>query len=60
MKRLKDRHILEQEVIDAVDYPEKVLKKGRLYFYRKKLDRGIIEVVVERTSFIYVITVYWV
>ncbi len=36
------------------------VKKAGLYFYRKRIDRGVIEVVVERTSFINVITVYWV
>ncbi|MBW3019596.1 DUF4258 domain-containing protein [Candidatus Woesearchaeota archaeon] len=60
LARLKTRRILEQEVIDAIQYPDKIIKKCGLYFYRKRLSRGIIEVVVERTSFLNIITVYWV
>lgn len=59
--RLEKRKILKEEVIDAMTYPDKILKKYGLYYFQKRLDRGIIEVPCEKIgSNIKVITVYWI
>ncbi|MFH1638169.1 MAG: DUF4258 domain-containing protein [Candidatus Woesearchaeota archaeon] len=59
--RLKKRKIQKGEVIDAVKYPDAILKRHGKYFFRKKLRRGTIEVCCERTErHIKVITVYWI
>lgn len=58
--RIEKRKVLEQEVIDAIRYPDKTLKKHGKYYFQKNLGRGIIEVSCEKTErIINVITVYW-
>ena len=58
--RIKKRKLLKEEVINAIRFPDKVLKKHEKYYYQKKLNRGMIEVVTEKTeSNINVITIYW-
>ena len=58
--RIIKRKILKQEVIDAIHYPDKTIKKHGKYLYHKKLDRGIIEIVVEKTpQNLNVLTIYW-
>ena len=58
--QIKERGILKQEVIDSIKYPDNVNKKHSKYYYQKRLDRGAIEIVTERTEkHIKVITVYW-
>ncbi|MBS3166497.1 DUF4258 domain-containing protein [Candidatus Woesearchaeota archaeon] len=58
--RLKRRKILPEEVMDAVKYPEKTIKKQGKYYYQKKLNRGMIEIVCEKTeNSLNIITVYW-
>lgn len=58
--RLDKRKILEEEIIDAVKYPDKTIKKHGKYYFQKKLERGTIEVPCEKTEkHIKVITVYW-
>ena len=58
--RIKKRKLLKEEVIDTICYPDKTLKTQGKYYYQKKLNRGMIEVVTEKTeSNINVITIYW-
>jgi len=58
--RLKIRKILKEEVINTIKSPDKTIKKHEKYYYQKKLNRGTIEVVVEKTeSNLNVITIYW-
>ena len=58
--RIKKRKLLKEEVAEAIRFPDKTLKKQGKYYYQKKLNRGIIEVVTEKTeSNINVITIYW-
>ena len=55
------RRILKQEVIDAIRYPDKTLKKHDKYYFQKSLNRGKIEVVCEKIeNNIKVITIYWI
>lgn len=59
--RLIRRKILKQEVVDAIKYPDKTLKKHGKYFFQKSLNRGKIEVVCEKIeNNIKVITLYWI
>lgn len=59
--RLLQRKILADEVTDIIHWPDLVVKKYGQYYYQKKVDRGTIEVVCEKTeSNIKIITVYWV
>ncbi|MFH1506746.1 MAG: DUF4258 domain-containing protein [archaeon] len=58
--RIELRGILKQEVIDAIKYPDKTIKKHNRLYFEKKLGRGTIEVCCEKTEkHIKVITVYW-
>ena len=59
--RITKRKLLKEEVIDAVQYPDKIIKKHGKYFYQKRISRGTIEVVCERTEkSLNVITIYWI
>ena len=60
LARIEKRKLLKQEVLDAIKYPDKTIKKHEKYYYQKKLGRGIIEIVTEKTeSNLNVITMYW-
>lgn len=55
---MKERGISEDEVINAVKYPEKTDKIRNKYYVQKKTIQGKIEVVYVREKYIKVITVY--
>lgn len=58
--RMNKRKILIEDVIDTINFPDKTIKKQGRYYYQKKLNRGMIEIVAEKTeNNIKVITVYW-
>ncbi len=60
-ERLEKRKVLREEIIDAVNYPTDIEKKHDKYYCRKRLNRGMIEIVYEKTeSNIKVITLYWI
>lgn len=59
--RIKKRNLTKQEVIDSINYPDKIIKKHGKYYFQKNIKRGTIEVFCERTEkHIKVITVYWI
>ena len=59
--RLKKRELTEQEIIDAINYAEKILKKHGKYYARKNIVRGKIEVVFEKKEkYINIIIIYWI
>ena len=65
-KRLRKRGILRQEIVYSIKSPNRIIKKHGLFYYQKRLERGMIEVVCEETESlrkkeknIKVITVYW-
>ena len=61
LMRLNKRNIMEEEIIEAVKYPDIVIKKHYRYYYRKRLERGKIEIVCEKTERnIKILTIYWV
>ncbi|MBI4148094.1 DUF4258 domain-containing protein [Candidatus Woesearchaeota archaeon] len=61
MDRIRRRKILEQEVFDAVHFPDMIIKRFGKYNYTKKLARGTIEVICAQTeTHIKVVTICWV
>lgn len=59
LERMVFRKITRQEVLLAIFFPDKILKKNSKYFVRKNIQRAIIEVVFEREKYINIITVYY-
>lgn len=58
--RLQRRKLLREEVIEAIRYPDITIKRQGKYYYQKRISRGQIEVVCEKTEKgLNVITVYW-
>lgn len=58
--RLTKRKILRGEVLDAIKYPDIILKKYGKYYYQKQLNRGAIEIVCEKIGkSLNIITLYW-
>jgi hypothetical protein len=58
--QIKERGITEDEVVNVLKFPEKTQKIGNVYYARRKIPQGIIEVVYERENYIKVITSYWI
>ena len=48
--RIKTRKITKTEALDAISFPDKTAKKYGKYYYQKQLERGTIEVVVEKSG----------
>ena len=57
-EQMKERGITEDDVINAVKYPEKTKKISNIYYVQKKVIQGTIEVVYIKENYIKVITVY--
>lgn len=55
---MEERGISEDEVINAIKYPEKTQKIDELYYVQKRIISGVFEVVYEKQNYIKVITVY--
>jgi len=58
--RIKKRKITEDEVINAIKYPEKTEKREGKYYAQKNIGRGKIEVAYEKEKYIKIISVYWI
>ena len=59
--RLKKRELTEQEIIEAINHTEKILKKYGKYYAQKNIGRGKIEVVFEKKEkYINIIIIYWI
>jgi len=59
--RIEKRKLSEEEVSNAILRPDITSKKYDKYYYQKRLQNGVIEVVCEKTEKgLNVITVYWV
>lgn len=58
--RMFKRKITEEEIIDVVKYPKKVLKKQGKYYVQKNIGRANIEVVYEKDKYIKIITIYYI
>lgn len=59
--RMKRRKMSEEEIVEAIKYPERITKKHGKYFFKKQLDRGSIEICCEKTErHIKIVTIYWV
>jgi len=58
-ERMKKRHITEEEIINAVKYPDKTVKREGKYISKKNIGRGEIEVIYEKDKYIKIITIYY-
>jgi hypothetical protein len=59
IEQMEFRNMLQHEIVEVIQFPDKIIKKHGKYYFQK-YTRGQIEVVCERTeSIIKVITVYW-
>ncbi len=58
--RITKRNLTEQEIIEAIKFPNKTIKKHGKFYAQKTIVRGTIEIVYEHTErYINIITVYW-
>jgi len=61
LERMRFRRIEQNDVLDALRFPDIIQKKEYKYLYRKRVSAGIIEIVCEKTeNHLKIITVYWV
>ncbi len=58
-ERMLKRKITEEEVKEAIKYPDKIIKKKGNYCVQKNIQRANIEVVYEKDKYIKVITIYY-
>ncbi|MBI2629257.1 DUF4258 domain-containing protein [Candidatus Pacearchaeota archaeon] len=58
-ERMQIRKITEEEINEAIKYPEEVRKKEGKYYARKNIGRANIEVVYEKEKYIKIITIYY-
>ncbi|MBS3074984.1 DUF4258 domain-containing protein [Candidatus Pacearchaeota archaeon] len=58
--RLKKRKIKDEEIINAINNPDKSYKLEGKYYVQKDLGRGKIEIIYEKDKYIKLITVYWI
>lgn len=59
-ERLNKRKITEEEVIEAIKFSEKAVKKKGLYYVQKNIQRANIEIVYEKDKYIKVVTIYYI
>lgn len=57
-EQMNERGISEDDVTNAVKYPEMTKKIEGIYYVQKRTIQGTIEVVYEKQNYIKVITVY--
>jgi hypothetical protein len=58
--RMKRRHILNEDVENAIRFPDSLRKVGMTITVQKDIGRGTVEVpYVETEKHIKIITVYW-
>lgn len=57
--RMKKRKITEEEITQAVKYPDSLSKKDGKYYAMKNIARANIEVVYEKENYIKIITLYY-
>lgn len=57
--RLSKRKITEEEIKEAINYPDKTIKKKGKYYVQKNIQRANIEIVYEKDKYIKVVTVYY-
>jgi hypothetical protein len=60
LERMNKRGVSKDEVISVLTYPETTLKKDGKFFMRKNIEKGNVEVVCVKDSYIKVVTVYFI
>ena len=59
-KRAKMRQIPKEEILNAITFPNKTIKKHEKYIVQRKVTKGIIEVIyVKSGKYIKIVTAYW-
>jgi len=58
--RIKKRKIKEEEIIKAINNPDKMYKSEGKYYIQKDIGRGKIEIVYQKDKYINIVTVYWI
>ncbi len=58
--RIKKRKIKKEEVIEAINKPDKTEKYDGKYYIQKDIERGKIEIVYWKDKYIKIITLYWI
>ncbi len=58
--RLKKRKIKKEEIIQAINNPDKIKKEEGKYYVQKDIGRGKIEIVYNKDKYIKIITLYWI
>lgn len=58
-ERMKKRHITEEEIVNAIKYPDKTIKREGKYIAKKNIERANIEIVYEKDKYIKIITIYY-
>lgn len=59
-ERMFKRKISKEEIILAIQNPDKTLKKAGKYLAQKDIGRAKIEVVYEKDNYINVVTIYYI
>ncbi len=60
-KRMKKRKLSKEEIIKTLRYPKKIIKRYDKYYVQKEIERGVIEIIYEKTeNYIRIITIYWI
>ena len=58
-EQIKGREIKVEEVIEAIQNPDKIYQEFGKYYAEKDIGRGTIRVVFRKDKYINVITIYW-
>ena len=58
--RIKKRKIKKEEIIEAINNPDKIKKEEGKYYVQKDIRRGKIEIVYSKDKYIKIITIYWI
>ncbi len=58
-EQIKERKISEDEVINAIQNPDKIYQEFGKYYAEKDIGRGIIKIIFKKDKYINIITVYW-
>jgi len=59
-ERMKKRCITEDEIMQAIKYPDNTKKEAGKYYAQKNIGRAKIEVAYEKDKYIKVITIYYI
>jgi len=60
LEQMRARTIDEQEILDAINIPEIIVKRYGRHHFKRTINRGVLEVVCEKTeNHINIITIFF-